>query len=65
MQVGSIVTFEGREYRVRGFSPMGAGKRHVFLEDVETREWRTVDWEHATPDGTETRLVEPDTDADA
>jgi hypothetical protein len=36
--IGDRVTFFGRTYYVRGFSPMGVPQRSMHLEDAETRE---------------------------
>jgi len=38
INVGGLVTYEGRVLRVRGISPMSANPRRVLLEDVETGE---------------------------
>jgi hypothetical protein len=45
VRIGSEVTYGGRAFRVRGISPMGAGPRRLFLEDVETAESLKVDLE--------------------
>ena len=42
MQLGDLVTYEGRRYVVRGLDPMGLPDRRVDLEDVETGERRRV-----------------------
>ena len=42
MQLGDLVTYEGRRYVVRGLDPMGVPDRRVDLEDVETGERRRV-----------------------
>jgi len=34
--LNATLTFAGRAYRVRGFSPMGVNPRRVLLEDLET-----------------------------
>ena len=50
MQLGDLVTYEGRTYVVRGLDPMGVPDRRADLEDVETgarRRVRIVDLEPA------------------
>ena len=42
MQLGDLVTYEGRRYVVRGLDPMGLPDRRADLEDVETGECRRV-----------------------
>ena len=42
MQLGDLITYEGRRYVVRGLDPMGVPDRRVDLEDVETGEPRRV-----------------------
>jgi hypothetical protein len=37
-QIGDRLMFRGREYVLRGFSPMSAKTQQVQLEDVKTRE---------------------------
>ncbi len=36
--VGGEITHEGRVFRLRGISPMGATVRRVILEDVDTHD---------------------------
>jgi len=36
LTLNATLTYAGRVYRVRGFSPMGVNPRRVLLEDVET-----------------------------
>jgi hypothetical protein len=38
MEVGDLMIWKGRKYRLRGFDPMGVPDRNVYLEDVETGE---------------------------
>ena len=38
MQLGDLITYEGRRYVVRGLDPMGVPERRADLEDVETGE---------------------------
>jgi hypothetical protein len=38
MQLGDLITYEGRRYVVRGLDPMGLPERRADLEDVETGE---------------------------
>jgi hypothetical protein len=42
MQLGDLITYEGRRYVVRGLDPMGVPGRRADLEDVETGERRRV-----------------------
>jgi hypothetical protein len=42
MKLGQIITYEGRQYVVRGLDPMGLPDRRADLEDVETGERRRV-----------------------
>jgi hypothetical protein len=42
MQLGDLLTYQGRRYVVRGLDPMGVPERRVDLEDVETGERRRV-----------------------
>jgi hypothetical protein len=36
MDVGDLVSWQGRTYRLRGFDPMSVPDRNVYLEDEET-----------------------------
>ena len=36
MEIGTVVTFRGRSWYVRGFDPHGVRPRYVYLEDVRT-----------------------------
>jgi hypothetical protein len=36
MDVGDLVIWQGRTYRLRGFDPMSVPDRSVYLEDEET-----------------------------
>jgi len=36
MDIGDIVSFEGRRYSVRGLDPGGVEPRFVYLEDAKT-----------------------------
>jgi hypothetical protein len=36
MDIGDIVSYEGRHYFVRGFDPDGVEPRLVYLEDAKT-----------------------------
>lgn len=38
LRLNAPVRFNGRVYRIRGFTPMGAGLARVILEDLETLE---------------------------
>ena len=38
MEIGDIVTYQGRSYVLRGIDPMGVPDRHAELEDPETGE---------------------------
>ena len=42
MTIGQTVEFEGRNYRCRGFAPLGVRCEQVELEDLGTGEWITV-----------------------
>ena len=42
MKLGQLITYEGRQYIVRGLDPMGLPERRADLEDVETGERRRV-----------------------
>jgi hypothetical protein len=42
MEIGEVVTYEGRPYVLRGLDPMGVPDRRVELEDPETGEHITV-----------------------
>ena len=66
MDIGEIVIYRRREYRISGFDPQGVVPRKVYLEDVHTGKRLTV----ALPDlsrqrlggGGQLRLVERDID---
>jgi hypothetical protein len=36
MDVGDLVIWKGRRYRLRGFDPMSVPDRNAYLEDEET-----------------------------
>jgi hypothetical protein len=36
MEIGTVVTFRGRSWYVRGFDPYGVTPQYVYLEDVQT-----------------------------
>jgi hypothetical protein len=36
MEIGEILTFEGKAYVLRGLDPMGVPDRRLVLEDMET-----------------------------
>jgi hypothetical protein len=36
MDIGDIVIFGGKRYRISGFDPAGVEPRFVYLDDVET-----------------------------
>ena len=38
LRIGDRVTLDGQAFYVRGFSPMSAATRRVYVEDVETGE---------------------------
>lgn len=38
MQIGSLVSYRGRTYTLRGLDPMGVAERRADLEDTETGE---------------------------
>jgi hypothetical protein len=38
MQIGSLVSYQGRIYTLRGLDPMGVAERRADLEDAETGE---------------------------
>ena len=38
MKLGSLVSYAGRTYYLRGLDPMGVAKRRADLEDAETGE---------------------------
>jgi len=42
MEIGSVVTFRGRSWYVRGFDPHGVTPRYVYLEDARTGRRLTV-----------------------
>ena len=42
MTIGQTVEYEGRNYRCRGFAPLGVRCEQVELEDLGTGEWITV-----------------------
>jgi hypothetical protein len=42
MEIGDLVTYDGRAYVLRGFDPMGVPDRRAELEDPETGERTSV-----------------------
>ena len=42
MQIGDLVTLNGKSYVLRGLDPMGVPDRRVLLEDPDTEEQITV-----------------------
>ncbi len=36
MEIGTLVTYRGRSWYVRGFDPYGVTPQYVYLEDVES-----------------------------
>ena len=58
--IGDRLTFRGRSFILRGFSPMSAATRRAQLEDVETHEWIELPAEEFRADVTlEARTVRP------
>ena len=47
MEIGSLVTYNGRAYYLRGLDPMSVSDRRAELEDVFTRERISVPLEDA------------------
>lgn len=43
IEIGTTVSYQGRNFYVRGFTPMGARKRLIYLEDLTTQEWIELD----------------------
>lgn len=41
--LGARVSYQGRMYVIRGFSPMGAGNRRILLERPPGKEWLEID----------------------
>jgi hypothetical protein len=58
--IGQIVTFDGREFRIVGFTPMGVTPRTVQIESRATGLTVTVPLEALRA---RLRLVEPEPDA--
>lgn len=50
LRLGAPVRFNGRVYRIHGFTPIGAGLARVMLEDIETLEVIEVAREELEPD---------------
>ena len=46
--IGDQLEFDGRMYRVRGFSPMGAGPRRIHLQALDGGDWIELDWDSTT-----------------
>jgi len=44
MEIGTVVTFRGRSWYVRGLDPHGVTPRSVYLEDVDSGRRLTVDY---------------------
>ena len=42
LAIGDLVTFRGRAFFVRGFSPASLGEPHLELQDPGTDEWITA-----------------------
>jgi hypothetical protein len=58
--IGQIVTFDGREHRIVGFTPMSVAPRTVQIESVRTGVTVTVPIEALRA---RLRLVDPEPDA--
>jgi hypothetical protein len=39
MEIGDLVTYDGKTYVLRGFEPMSVDNRQAELEDPRTGEW--------------------------
>ena len=63
MQIGDLLTHDGRRYLLRGFDPQSVIPRLVYVEDVETGEQSTLLFEEMslslTRRGGMLRLVRP------
>ena len=60
MQIGDILTHDGRRYVVRGFDPEGVSPRVIYLEDVVTGAHSDLPFELSLPSkrgGQRLRLV--------
>jgi len=51
LRLGAPVRFNGRVYRIRGFTPSGARVPRVMLEDIETLEVIEVTREQLQSEG--------------
>lgn len=45
MQIGDILTHDGRRYLIRGFDPEGVSPRVIYLEDAATGAHTTLPFE--------------------
>ena len=67
MEIGTVVTFRGRPWYVRGLDPHGVTPRYVYLEDARTGRRIAVRRERLTAparpweEPSRLRLVDPDT----
>jgi hypothetical protein len=63
MQIGDLLTHDGRRYLLRGFDPQSVIPRLAYVEDVETREQSALLFEEVSLPSTRRggmRLVRPD-----
>ena len=51
MVLGSLVSYGGRRYYLRGLDPMGVANRRADLEDAETGEHLQAPLSEIEPDG--------------
>jgi hypothetical protein len=51
MEIGEVVTYEGKSYVLRGLDPMGVPDRNAQLEDLETGEFLVVPLASVVPGG--------------
>jgi hypothetical protein len=49
MNIGELVTYEGRSYVLRGLEPMSVPRRRAELEDPETGERISVPLDEVSP----------------
>jgi hypothetical protein len=45
MEIGDIVSFDGKPSRIRGFDPIGVEPRFVYLEDTKTGRTASITFE--------------------
>jgi hypothetical protein len=49
MEIGDLVTYQGRSYVLRGLEPMSVPERHADLEDAETGEQISAPLDEVSP----------------